>query len=192
MGRKSTSLRFRRSRTQWPTFLCAIIIAFVAGYALDRRYGHSCPEPTPSTRVQVYFSPKGGTKQAIMDHLAHAESEIVAALYSFTESGLAKSLLDAHERGITVNVALDGGQRNAQGGQGRRLIDAGISVVYEQNPGLMHHKFVVIDRRYVVTGSYNWSRNAERSNSENLLIVDDPTLAEQYLKEFERLIAKEK
>jgi phosphatidylserine/phosphatidylglycerophosphate/cardiolipin synthase-like enzyme len=51
----------------------------------------------------------------------------------------------------------------------------------------MHHKVIVIDERIVITGSYNFTSRAERRNDENLLIIDDPTLAAAYLAEFERV-----
>src|SRR6266851_7088259 len=48
-----------------------------------------------------------------------------------------------------------------------------------------HDKVAIIDGRYVVTGSYNWSVNAERHNDENVLLVDSPLLAEAYTRDFE-------
>jgi len=51
----------------------------------------------------------------------------------------------------------------------------------------MHHKVIVIDERIVITGSYNFTSRAERTNDENLLIIDDPSLTAAYLAEFERV-----
>jgi phosphatidylserine/phosphatidylglycerophosphate/cardiolipin synthase-like enzyme len=51
----------------------------------------------------------------------------------------------------------------------------------------MHHKVMVIDGRIVICGSYNFSRSAEEINDENLLIIVDPGLAEEFGREFERL-----
>jgi phosphatidylserine/phosphatidylglycerophosphate/cardiolipin synthase-like enzyme len=45
---------------------------------------------------------------------------------------------------------------------------------------LLHHKFAVIDGRYVVTGSYNWTESAERRNRENLVILDCPEVAQAF------------
>jgi phosphatidylserine/phosphatidylglycerophosphate/cardiolipin synthase-like enzyme len=51
----------------------------------------------------------------------------------------------------------------------------------------MHNKVVIVDERYVVTGSLNFSTNAETSNDENVLIIDNPEIAKLYMKEFERI-----
>lgn len=55
----------------------------------------------------------------------------------------------------------------------------------------MHQKFAVIDRKVVLTGSYNWTVSADNYNSENLLLFRDAgPLAEEYRKEFFRLWEK--
>jgi phosphatidylserine/phosphatidylglycerophosphate/cardiolipin synthase-like enzyme len=51
----------------------------------------------------------------------------------------------------------------------------------------MHHKVLIIDGRTVVTGSYNFTANAERRNDENVLVIHNPQIAAQFLEEFHRL-----
>ncbi len=51
----------------------------------------------------------------------------------------------------------------------------------------MHHKFAVIDHHLVITGSHNWSQAANSLNDENTLIIDNPTVAAHYEREFQRL-----
>jgi len=51
----------------------------------------------------------------------------------------------------------------------------------------MHNKVIVIDGRYVITGSLNFSTNAETSNDENVIIIDNPDIARLYLQDFERV-----
>jgi len=55
------------------------------------------------------------------------------------------------------------------------------------NPYLMHHKFMVIDGKIVVTGSYNWSYGAEERNDENLVVISSPDIAKLYEAEFNRI-----
>ncbi len=50
--------------------------------------------------------------------------------------------------------------------------------------GAMHHKFAVIDRQTVLTGSYNLTSAASIANYENLIRVDSPEIASQYRTEF--------
>jgi phosphatidylserine/phosphatidylglycerophosphate/cardiolipin synthase-like enzyme len=49
---------------------------------------------------------------------------------------------------------------------------------------------IIIDRRIVSFGSYNFSANAEKRNDENIMIVHDPALAELFVAEFEQIFAK--
>ncbi len=51
----------------------------------------------------------------------------------------------------------------------------------------MHHKFAVIDRSVVITGSFNWTMQAVKYNQENLLFFENKALAEQYTKAFDDL-----
>jgi len=63
-------------------------------------------------------------------------------------------------------------------------------VLQDGNCYILHHKVSIIDERTVITGSYHFTSSAERDNDENLVIVDDPTLARTYLDEFERVYAQ--
>jgi phosphatidylserine/phosphatidylglycerophosphate/cardiolipin synthase-like enzyme len=51
----------------------------------------------------------------------------------------------------------------------------------------MHHKFMIIDGKIVVTGSYNWSYSAEEKNDENLVVILSPNTAKLYETEFNRI-----
>ena len=51
----------------------------------------------------------------------------------------------------------------------------------------MHNKFVVIDDSHLITGSFNWTVQAGKSNQENILVVDNPYYIEKYNTEFEGL-----
>jgi len=63
----------------------------------------------------------------------------------------------------------------------------GLAVRLDTNRNQMHHKVIVIDERLVMTGSYNFSKSANRKNDENLNTLDDPDIARQYLMEFKRI-----
>ena len=51
----------------------------------------------------------------------------------------------------------------------------------------LHLKFAVIDSRYVVTGSFNWTESGERRNRENLVILDCPEMAQAFSAEWESI-----
>jgi len=51
----------------------------------------------------------------------------------------------------------------------------------------MHHKFMLVDDKILVNGSYNWTRSAAKYNQENLIVTADPELIRLFLKEFDKL-----
>ena len=70
------------------------------------------------------------------------------------------------------------------------LRDNGLGVHLDGNPRNMHHKVIIIDEKIVITGSYNFSQSAEERNDENVLFIHNAEVAETYLNEFERVLAK--
>ena len=68
-----------------------------------------------------------------------------------------------------------------------RFRSAGITVRLDANPNQMHDKVMIIDGQIVVSGSFNYTYSAERYNDENLLVLYNQQIAEQYLAEFERI-----
>lgn len=141
-----------------------------------------------SLTVEVYFSPKGGCEKRIIELIDSAGESIDVAMYAFTNSQIAWALVKAFERGVRVRVLLDGQQANDKYSKGAFLTKRGIFVVYDRMPGLMHNKFCIIDKRIVITGSYNWTATAEEKNEENLLVIHDLAIAKAYEERFEYLL----
>ena len=48
-------------------------------------------------------------------------------------------------------------------------------------PGIAHNKVMIIDNQKVITGSFNFTTAADTKNAENVLLIEDAQLAEQYL-----------
>jgi len=79
-----------------------------------------------NTPAQVYFSPKGGCTEAIIDQINNAKSEILVQAYSFTSAPIAKALLQAQKRGIKVEAILDKSQRREKYTSATFLVNSGI------------------------------------------------------------------
>lgn len=148
--------------------------------------------------VQTCFSPQGQCSAHILRELDRAKKELLVAVYAFTHDDLARALVQARNRGVAVQVIIDRefdfGNDKSKGRflQGQRIpvrrISGMKSGTMDKESGLMHQKFAVIDRAIVFTGSYNWTRSADRLNDENLLLFRDAgPLAEEYRKAFFRL-----
>lgn len=155
----------------------------------------------PGMAVQACFSPQGKCSGHIAREIGQAQREVLVAIYAFTRDDLAWALIKARQRGVKVQVVLDqefdsgneiskGAFLEKQGVQVRRV--SGLNTGrQERGAGIMHEKFAVIDRKVVLTGSYNWTVAADNFNDENLLLFRDAgPLAEEYRKEFVRLWQK--
>lgn len=137
-------------------------------------------EPALTAEVQVRFSPRGGCTQAIIGAIDHATATIRLQAYSFTSAAIANALVEAHRRGVAVRAILDASQRSGRSGGADILANAGIPVLIDDPPAIAHSKVLIIDDALVITGSFNFTRAAEESNVENLLLLRSPSLAARY------------
>ncbi len=134
----------------------------------------------------VYFSPRGGCENVILNWIKNANKSIHVLIYSFTSDPIGEELINAYKRGIDVRVVFERNQIG-RGSEYRRLKEAGIPVRNDTNPKLMHNKVMIIDGEIVFTGSYNWSMNAEKYNNENLIVIRSKRIAEIFEREFEKI-----
>lgn len=137
-----------------------------------------------NTPAQVYFSPKGGATEAIIKELGHAKTEVLIQAYSFTSAPISKALLDAAHRGVKVVAVLDKSNVRAKYTAADALAKRGIPVYIDDKHQIAHNKIIIIDRETIITGSFNFSKAAEETNAENLLVLKNKQLAEVYLKNF--------
>ena len=140
------------------------------------------------TPVDVYFSPEDGVAAHILALIQGAQESIYFMAYSFTSNDLGDALRQRFADGLTVAGVMDDGQVTSnQGTEYDPFKQAGMDVRRDGNPGLMHHKVIIIDRKIVITGSYNFSASAETNNDENVVIIHNETVAAQFMAEFQRV-----
>jgi phosphatidylserine/phosphatidylglycerophosphate/cardiolipin synthase-like enzyme len=139
----------------------------------------------PPCRWEVYFSPHGGCTEAVVKELGQARSTVLVQAYSFTNTPIAKALLDAHKRGVKVEVILDKSQRREKYSSATFLYNQGIPVRIDAAHAIAHNKVMVIDSEIVITGSFNFTKAAEEKNPENLLVIRDRRLAELYTRNWQ-------
>jgi phosphatidylserine/phosphatidylglycerophosphate/cardiolipin synthase-like enzyme len=152
------------------------------------------PHPTltiDERRVDTFFSPDDRVLRALMPLLSAAEESIYFLAFSFTSNELGEIVRAQAEAGLTIQGVMDDEQiRSNQGTEFDPFRQAGLEVLIDGIDGQMHHKVFIIDEEIVVLGSYNFSRAAEERNDENLLIVYDEAIAEQFIMEFQRVSAQ--
>lgn len=130
--------------------------------------------------TRVYFSPNGGATEAVAKEIDGARESILVQAYSFTSTPIAKALLDAHKRGVKVQVILDKSQRKEKYTSATFLANSGIPTYIDDAHAIAHNKVMVIDDATVITGSFNFTKAAEERNAENLLILRSGELAGLY------------
>jgi phosphatidylserine/phosphatidylglycerophosphate/cardiolipin synthase-like enzyme len=123
--------------------------------------------------VRAHFSPRGGCTQAIVAELTAARREILVQAYSFTSSEIAAALIAAAGRGVRVAVLLDKSNEAETRSELGDLTTHGIDVRIDPCHAIAHNKVMVIDGRTVLTGSFNFTHQAEHENAENLLVLRD-------------------
>lgn len=146
--------------------------------------------PVPNTfaaTVEAGFSPEGTALQLVLKTIETAQQEIRLMGYSFTSPEIVRSIIKAKRRGVDVKVVLDGKTNTGNNKKANKaamnlLTGAGIPVRTVSAYKILHDKVIVTDGRNTEVGSFNYTRAADRSNSENVLVVwDDPVLARRYL-----------
>lgn len=142
------------------------------------------------TQVEVFFSPEDDTVDRLVELVQSAESSVRFLAFSFTSDPLASALQAAARGGVSVQGVMEREQVASNiGSEYDFLRRAGIDVRLDGNPRSMHHKALIIDEQIVVTGSYNFSSNAEDSNDENLLVLHNVQIASLFLSEYERVLS---
>jgi phosphatidylserine/phosphatidylglycerophosphate/cardiolipin synthase-like enzyme len=162
---------------------------------LDDAFGPGSPANTPYPQLtvdgiplEVYFSPDDGVLNHILALVGSAQQSVYFMAYSFTADELAEVLLARAAVGVEVMGVFEADQYNANiGTEFDRLLDGGLPVRLDGNPDHMHHKVILIDGQIVITGSYNFSANAEEVNNENVLVIHSADVAALFLAEFQRV-----
>jgi phosphatidylserine/phosphatidylglycerophosphate/cardiolipin synthase-like enzyme len=139
------------------------------------------------TPIQVLFAAEDHVVSALVPLVESAEESIRFMAFSFTHDELGAAVLERADAGVDVQGIFETRGSETEFSELTNMYCAGVPVLQDGNPGTMHHKVIVIDGRIVVTGSANFSNNADRSNDENVLIIAHEDMGQAYLREFDRL-----
>ena len=144
------------------------------------------------SEVEVYFSPSDQTTSQINKVIESVNYSFEFGLLSFTRDDLAQSIIDKNaEFGVSIRGIIE--DENSTGGEFSNLQTNGVNMRSHMGvPNSLHHKYAIADANVaasdpiLLTGSHNWSSNAENNSDENTLIIHDATIANIYLQEFEK------
>lgn len=138
-----------------------------------------------NSTISVYFSPKDkSTETAIIPLVQNAKKYIYMPVFVITHKNLIKELTLAHQRGVDVKIILDATGANNRYSPIKALRESGIKVKAENRAGKMHMKSILIDDKYTIMGSMNFSKSGESYNDENILIIENPKMTQAFKSHF--------
>lgn len=175
-----------------PRRACLGITALLAFAALTRAETEAVPVTPVQGTVQVAFTPWDDAESLLLETLGRARREILVQAYLLTSRAIAASLIAAKQRGLEVSVLADARQHaDNPSSLLSSLAEKGIPVWLETRYRNAHNKIMIIDAGtkdgVIVTGSYNFTRSAQRMNSENLVLIrGNLALARRFRQNWER------
>lgn len=167
-----------------------------------------------NSKITVNFSPISPTEPwgdsangLISKTLSASKKTVDLALFVFSDQQLANILEERHDQNVQVRALIEPQFAYRSYSEALDMMGFALSenCKYEvdnrpwKNPistvgvpilakgDLLHHKFAVIDNQTVITGSHNWSEAANNGNDEILVVIENPTVAAHYQREFDRL-----
>lgn len=157
-------------------------------------------EREPIANYQVLFSPEDHVADQLISLIEKEKKSIKAAIYCLMHRGISNALIDAHKRGVDVEVIVDPfsvKSRSPVNKMGAAQLPVFVwdpptletkkgRKTHKRKP-LMHDKFCVLGDAKVWTGSFNFTFEAANANKENVIVLESSEVARRYLEEFKRL-----
>jgi len=134
--------------------------------------------------MENYFCPEDQCKNNVVRVLDSANESIKFMTFSHTHDDTGDVLVKKHFEGVNVQGVFERTQNNAWC-EFEKLEKYNLNVKWDSNKANMHHKVFIVDEKIVITGSFNPSSNGDTNNDENVLIIHNKYIAEQYVSEFD-------
>lgn len=139
------------------------------------------------TIVETCFAPEDECAAQLTVLIRRAQQSIRFMAFSFTHTGIADAIIDRAKAGVIVQGVFETRGSETEASQLKRLKRQKLDVWQDGNPYTLHHKVFIIDDSITVFGSFNFTDNADQSNDENMLVIQDDKLASQFMAEFNRV-----
>lgn len=154
--------------------------------------GENIPNPIitlpDGTVLENYFAAHDECANHLIALVSQTNATLDFLAFSFTHKGIAKAVSDRAAAGVKVRGVFEKSQAGSMHSEFETLRRLNLPVYLDANPRNMHHKVMVLDGTTTVTGSFNFSDSADRSNDENLLFIrNNPSVAKQFAAEVDRV-----
>lgn len=137
---------------------------------------------------ECFFFPSKENESKLIEYLNLATQELDLCIFTLTNNALASTLLNLFEnKNVKIRIISDDANM-AHMGSDLATLASKIPVRTDRDLfAHMHNKYVVIDRKILITGSFNWTAQAVSRNNENVVVLEDEELSLKYKEDFERL-----
>lgn len=148
---------------------------------------------------QLYFTspqPEGkpqnesGIDARFAQAIDRCKKSLQIAVYEINNGNITNAIIDAHKRGVKVQVVTDDISISFSNSTFKDLIQSGIIVKTDSlggSSGIVHHKFAVLDDSIVWVGSWNYTDNSTFKNNENVIVIESPEIAAVYSRNFKKM-----
>ncbi len=127
----------------------------------------------------------GGVDGPLVAAIDSARLSIDVAAYSLTLNSVRNALLNAQDRGVTLRMVME--STNMDSSDVEILLEAGVPIVGDKRDGLMHDKFMVIDKSEVWLGSMNFTDSGAYDSNNHIIRIRSAEMAENFTREFEEM-----
>ncbi len=141
----------------------------------------------PTSTSDAYFSPGDTCRNVIIQQIRSAVNQLQICVFTISDDLITDAIVTSHKRGTQIKLITDNDKSLDEGSDIEQLAKSGIAVKMDRTPNHMHHKFMLVDGKALITGSYNWTRSAARFNHENILLTHEAGVVKSFLKEFDQL-----
>ena len=112
----------------------------------------------------------------IAEQIDKAKRKIYVQAYHLTNKAIIDALKQAQDKGVAIILIVDKQAKK----EALSLLDEGFNVMIDRKPRIAHNKIMIIDDKTVITGSFNFTNAAQKSNAENVIIIEDSKIAKLY------------
>jgi len=174
-----------RVKVGLPWLIMMLLIGFLFGnyFEQDSRYSFSTSQTAidNENQIELCFTPPSGCGTLIAQEIARAKDSIYVQAYGLTSGIIVNQLIQAKNRGVKVQVLLDKSNVSDKWSKMMDLVNANVSVRIDKVAGIAHNKVIIIDEQKVITGSFNFTNAADKRNAENVIIINNKSVAKEYL-----------
>ncbi len=136
---------------------------------------------TENTNISLCFTPPKGCANLISEEIKQAKKDIFIQAYVLTHESIINAILYSRNNGVKINILLDYKSYKQNIKSYKLFKSKGININFDNMSGLAHNKIIIIDKKKVITGSFNFTNAADKRNAENVVLINDSKIASEFL-----------